>query len=74
MTARRRARALVVVLLPLVGCYGSLNLSPNDADVVLAHQVLDAPNPAIPGEFRVERLYYGSGDDKRRAEYRDSVA
>lgn len=73
MARRRRVPALMAVA-ALAGCYGSLNLSPSDADVVLAHQVLDAPSPAIRGEFAVARLYYGSGEDKRRAEYRDSVA
>lgn len=34
---------------------------------------LSAPDPSTPGEFTVRRLYYGSGTDKRRAVYRDSV-
>jgi dienelactone hydrolase len=50
-----------------------MNLTPSDADVVLSQQLLDAPNPARPGEFTVQRLYYGSGTDKRRPEFRDSV-
>jgi dienelactone hydrolase len=33
----------------------------------------DAPDPSQPGSFTVRRLYYGSGTDKRRREYRDSV-
>lgn len=33
----------------------------------------DAPDPSQPGRFTVRRLYYGSGTDKRRREYRDSV-
>ena len=51
-----------------------MKLTPNDADVVLSRQLLDAPNPARPGVFPVLRLYYGSGKDKRRSEFRDSVS
>ena len=32
-----------------------------------------ASDPSTPGSFAVRRLYYGSGTDKRRAVYRDSV-
>ena len=55
------------------GCSRAMKLTPNDADVVLSRQLLDAPNPARPGAFPVLRLYYGSGKDKRRSEFRDSV-
>ncbi|HKO14949.1 MAG TPA: hypothetical protein VJU87_01865 [Gemmatimonadaceae bacterium] len=55
------------------GCTQSLKLTPDDSRVVLAHQTLAAPNPADPGPFRVRTLYYGSGTDRRRAIYRDSV-
>ncbi len=34
---------------------------------------VDAPDPSQPGAFAVRRLYYGSGTDKRRVVYRDSV-
>lgn len=56
------------------GCAPALHLTPSDAPSVLAHQVLDAPDPGRPGPFGVLTLYYGSGLDKNRAEYRDSVA
>ena len=65
---------LFLAALVLTGCYGSLNLTRSDADIVLSQQLLDAPNPAAPGAFTVKRLYYGNGTDKRRAEFRDSVA
>jgi len=55
-------------------CTPALKLTPSDADVVLAHQALDAPDPGRPGDYRVLTLYYGSGTDKNRPEYRDSVA
>ena len=34
---------------------------------------VQAPDPSQPGTFPVHRLYYGSGTDRRRAVYRDSV-
>ena len=55
-------------------CAGSLELTPSDAPTVLSGQHLDAPSPALPGPHDVLTLYYGSGTDKNRAEYRDSVA
>ena len=54
-------------------CAGSLDLTPSDAATVLAGHHLDHPNPALPGPHRVLTLYYGSGTDRNRAEYRDSV-
>jgi dienelactone hydrolase len=51
-----------------------MKLTPSDADVVLSRQLLDAPNPARRGSSPVLSLYYGSGTDRRRPEYRDSVA
>ncbi len=63
------------LLLPLavVGCVQPLRLARDDSPSVLASQRLAAPNPAEPGPFRVHTLFYGSGKDKRRPEYRDSV-
>ncbi|MDX1577094.1 MAG: MFS transporter [Gemmatimonadota bacterium] len=40
---------------------------------MLSRQLLDAPHPGRPGPYRVARLFYGSGTDRNRAEYRDSV-
>ena len=55
-------------------CAGSLELTPSDAPTVLSGHHLDHPNPALPGPHDVLTLYYGSGTDKNRAEYRDSVS
>lgn len=66
--------ALVGLLLLLSGCRGTLELTPSDADVVLARQTLEAPDPGLPGSYEVRTLYYGSGTDQNRAEYRDSVS
>ncbi len=60
-------------LLSLVGCSGSLNLSPSDHEAVLSEQLLEAPHPARSGPYRVLRSFYGSGTDRHRPEYRDSV-
>ena len=55
-------------------CVRSLELAPSDAATVLARQVLAEENPARRGPHEVLTLYYGSGTDKNRPEYRDSVA
>jgi len=62
------------VLLALGGCMGALKLAPDDSDSVLNRHLLDAPSPLESGSFGVGALYYGSGSDKNRPEYRDSVA
>lgn len=64
----------LLVVLSGAGCYPSLKLAKNDADVVLTRHTITAPDPSVPGPLAVRTLYYGSGTDKNRAEYRDSVA
>jgi len=59
--------------LVMSGCSASLNLTPSDHERVLASQTLEADHPAGPGDYQVGRLYYGSGTDKNRPEFRDSV-
>ena len=61
-------------LLLCSACATTVPLARSDADVVLSRQLLDVPNPARPGDFPVHRLYYGSGNDQRRLEFRDSVS
>ena len=56
------------------GCARAARLSPDDSPRVLSRQLLDAPNPGAPGSFAVRKLYYGSGTDRQRAHFRDSVA
>ena len=63
----------IAAALALAACSQSLKLMKDDSAVVLAHQTITAPNPGEPGQFKVMRMYYGSGNDKQRAEYRDSV-
>jgi dienelactone hydrolase len=57
----------------LAACAAPLTLAKDDADVVLARQSLTAPDPAARGPYGVRTLTYGSGTDRRRAGYRDSV-
>ncbi|MBV9774094.1 MAG: MFS transporter [Gemmatimonadetes bacterium] len=75
---RLRPRSLLaagaLALSGLAGCYAPLKLTPSDAATVLSRQLLDAPDPSLPGPFAVKHLYYGSGTDRRRPEYRDSVS
>ncbi|MBX6362694.1 MAG: MFS transporter [Gemmatimonadetes bacterium] len=72
MRASLVAAVLAASLLP--GCYAPLKLARDDSATVLSTQLLDAPDPGQPGPYRVRYLTYGSGTDKRRAAYRDSVA
>jgi len=62
-----------VCLLALAACVQPLRLARDDSPTVLANQLLPAPNPAERGPFAVRTMYYGSGRDKRRAVFRDSV-
>ena len=50
-----------------------MKLTKDDSPVVLAHQAISAPNPGVNGTFAVKTLVYGSGTDKHRAAFRDSV-
>ena len=75
MTSPRHgfSAALAVAMLAASACVQPLRLARDDSATVLAQQLIAAPNPGTPGPFRVQHLYYGSGTDKRRPEYRDSV-
>ncbi|HEX6308015.1 MAG TPA: hypothetical protein VFZ69_07495 [Longimicrobiales bacterium] len=59
--------------LSLLACAPALDLAKDDSAVVLSRHQLDAPDPAQPGPYTVRFLYYGSGTDRNRPEYRDSV-
>ena len=76
LPAMKRIKAVSVAILvgTAASCVPALRLTPSDADVVLARQVLSAPDPGREGPFPVLPLYYGSGTDRHRPEYRDSVS
>ena len=67
-------KLLALLPLALTGCMGALELAQDDSDSVLSRQLLQAESPLERGPYQVSSLYYGSGTDKNRAEYRDSVA
>jgi dienelactone hydrolase len=66
-------RSLIVLVVLVAACTQTLKLSTDDSPTVLSHQLINAPNPGVKGSFAVKTLFYGSGNDKRRAEFRDSV-
>ena len=66
-------RFLILIAVAATACTQALELSKDDSPVVLSHQLITAPNPGEPGAFTVKTMYYGSGTDKRRAAFRDSV-
>lgn len=70
--ALRRVPCALALL--ILACAPALKLAPDDSDVVLSQHALAAPDPSQPGPFTVRFLYYGSGTDRNRPEYRDSVA
>jgi len=63
----------LAVGLSLVACSQPLKFSKDDSATVLAFQTITAENPAEPGAFKVVRMFYGSGTDKQRKEFKDSV-
>src|SRR6478672_2911486 len=67
-------RLLILSVVLAAACTQALKLTKDDSPVVLSHQMITAPNPGEKGSFAVKTMYYGSGTDKRRAEFRDSVA
>lgn len=65
---------LLTAALGLTACYQPSRLIDPALYAPLAGHPLHAPDPSQSGSFAVRRLYYGSGTDRRRIEYRDSVA
>jgi dienelactone hydrolase len=57
----------------LASCRPASLLVHDDSDVQLAHTSIAGPSTGDRGTFAVKFLYYGSGNDKNRPEYRDSV-
>jgi dienelactone hydrolase len=68
-------RSALSLLLPVafVACTQPLKLAKDDSPTVLSHLSLSAPNPSVPGSFPIRTLYYGSGTDKERKAFHDSV-
>jgi dienelactone hydrolase len=70
---RRAMSALATSALALGACAQPLTIAPSDASTVLARRSITAPNPGEKGTHTVAFLYYGSGKDRRRPEFRDSI-
>ena len=64
----------MVMAILATACMPPLKLTPSDAGRVLSNLTLPAPDPGLKGPYEVLTLYYGSGTDKNRLEYRDSVS
>ena len=62
-----------LVLVFVSACIQPLRLARDDSPTVLSQQLLIAPNPADRGAYDIASMYYGSGHDKQRRAYRDSV-
>ncbi|MFT5517232.1 MAG: dienelactone hydrolase [Rhodothermales bacterium] len=58
----------------LIACSAGPLVTPSDHATVLAEHTLREVNPSEPGTWSVKTLYYGSGTDRRRSVFRDSVA
>ena len=71
--AMRRTAGVITACAVVAGCSQALKLMDDDSATVLARHTIDAPNPAERGPFPVKQLFYGSGTDKQRREYRDDV-
>ncbi len=65
--------AAVAAMALLTSCAQSLKLAKDDSKTVLAQQLITAPNPSDSGTHRVLTTTYGSGTDKQRHAFRDSV-
>lgn len=68
-----RVFLIPLATLTLAACAHSPRLTSDDSDTVLAGHRLEGPSPATPGPYAVRTLVYGSGTDRQRATYRDSV-
>ena len=75
LSTRASLTSVILALAPvlLAGCGGSVLLTPSDHETVLANHTIEAPDPGERGPHEVSFLFYGSGTDRTRAEYRDSV-
>lgn len=72
--AMSRSGVLLSLCLLAAGCSQALELMKDDSAEILSRHTIEAPNPAERGPHPVKTLFYGSGTDKQRAEYRTGVA
>lgn len=74
LAAAATAASAAAATILIAACAPALKLARDDSALVLAHQTIQAPDPALGGPYAVRTLAYGSGTDRRRAVYRDSAA
>lgn len=72
--AMTRPGALIGLCLLAAACSQPLKLMKDDSAEILSRQTIAAPNPAERGPHAVKTVFYGSGTDKQRAEFRTGVA
>jgi dienelactone hydrolase len=70
----RPSLAVLFIALVLPACYAPMVFTESDADVVLDTRAIRGPSPAERGPFGVGYLTYGSGTDRNRGGFADSVA
>lgn len=73
LPTRLTTSAFASLALALGACAQPLTIAPSDASTVLAKRSITAANPGEKGTHTVGFLYYGSGKDRRRPEFRDSI-
>ena len=66
-------RRILYLLPALASCVAPLKLAKDDSPVVLSKHLITASDPSLRGAHVVRRLYYGSGTDKNRPVFKDSV-
>lgn len=69
-----RPSVVIAGCLIAAACSQKLTLMKDDSADILSRQTITLPNPAEPGPHQVKTLFYGSGTDKQRAEFRTGVA
>jgi dienelactone hydrolase len=70
----RNLLAAAAAGLMVAGCVAPLKLARDDSPVVLSRHTIIASDPSVHGPHAVRTLYYGSGTDRHRAVFRDSVS
>src|ERR1019366_1742925 len=68
------ASLIACCLALLAACRAPSLLIRDDSDTQLAHTTIAGPSTGDRGPYGTKFLYYGSGTDKNRAVYRDSVS
>jgi dienelactone hydrolase len=71
--ALKRRLLPIGLALAAFACSQKIKFATDDSATILSRQTISAANPADAGPFTVKTLFYGSGTDKQRPEYREGV-